>query len=118
MTRLRKAQVALAVLAMLVVGILAVVTPAHAQSAAAGAEVSAGALSDHAKGMYVMAIAVVVAGACIGAGIAVGRVGSAALGAMSERPEMFGRAIVLVGLAEGIAIYGLIIGFILLGKLR
>ena len=42
--------------------------------------------------------------------------GSAALAAMSERPEMFGRAMVVVGLAEGIAIYGLIIAIILIGN--
>ncbi|WP_218003687.1 ATP synthase subunit C [Actinomadura latina] len=47
-----------------------------------------------------------VAGAAIGAGIAVAYVGAAALAAMSERPELFGRAMVIVGLAEGIAIYG------------
>jgi V/A-type H+/Na+-transporting ATPase subunit K len=35
---------------------------------------------------------------------------------MSERPEMFGRAMVIVGLAEGIAIYGLVIAIILIGK--
>jgi V/A-type H+-transporting ATPase subunit K len=35
---------------------------------------------------------------------------------MSERPEMFGRAMVVVGLAEGIAIYGLIVAIILVGK--
>ena len=42
--------------------------------------------------------------------------GAAALAAMSERPEMFGRAMVVVGLAEGIAIYGLIVAIILIGK--
>ena len=42
--------------------------------------------------------------------------GAAALAAMSERPEVFGRAMVVVGLAEGIAIYGLIMGIILVGK--
>ena len=40
----------------------------------------------------------------------------AALAAMSERPEMFGRAMVIVGLAEGIAIYGLVVAIILIGK--
>lgn len=35
---------------------------------------------------------------------------------MSERPELFGRAMVIVGLAEGIAIYGLVVAIILLGK--
>ncbi|GAA4077332.1 ATPase [Actinomadura miaoliensis] len=59
---------------------------------------------------------IAVAGAAIGAGIAVAYTGAAALAAMSERPELFGRAMVIVGLAEGIAIYGLIIGIILIGK--
>ncbi|HEU5161039.1 MAG TPA: ATP synthase subunit C [Streptosporangiaceae bacterium] len=59
---------------------------------------------------------IAVAGAAIGAGIAVAYTGAAALAAMSERPELFGRAMVIVGLAEGIAIYGLIIGVILIGK--
>ena len=51
----------------------------------------------------------------IGAAIAVGLVGSSAMGAMSERPEMAGRALIFVGLAEGIAIYGLIIAIMILG---
>ena len=41
---------------------------------------------------------------------------AAALAAMSERPEMFGRAMVIVGLAEGIAIYGLIVAIMLIGR--
>jgi len=61
-----------------------------------------------------LAIAVVVGLSCLAAGVAVGRVGSAAIGAVSERPEMFGRSLVFVGLAEGIAIYGLIIGIMLM----
>jgi len=51
----------------------------------------------------------------IGAAIAVGLVGSSAMGAMSERPEMAGRALIFVGLAEGIAIYGLIVAIMILG---
>jgi V/A-type H+-transporting ATPase subunit K len=60
--------------------------------------------------------AIAVAGSAIGAGIAVAYTGAAALAAMSERPELFGRAIVIVGLAEGIAIYGLVVGIILIGR--
>jgi V/A-type H+-transporting ATPase subunit K len=60
--------------------------------------------------------AIAVAGSSFGAAIAVAYTGSAALAAISERPEMFGRAMVIVGLAEGIAIYGLIIAIILIGK--
>lgn len=53
----------------------------------------------------------------IGAGIAVAYVGAAAVGAMSEKPEIGGRALIYVGLAEGIAIYGLIIAIMILGKI-
>jgi V/A-type H+-transporting ATPase subunit K len=52
--------------------------------------------------------------AAIGAGIAVGITGSAAIGAITEKPEAFGRTLIFVGLAEGIAIYGLIISFLIL----
>jgi len=60
--------------------------------------------------------AVAVAASALGAALAVAYTGSAALAAISERPEMFGRAMVIVGLAEGIAIYGLIIAVILIGR--
>jgi V/A-type H+-transporting ATPase subunit K len=56
--------------------------------------------------------------ACIAAAYAVGKVGAAALGAASERPEILGRALLFVGLAEGIAIYGLIIAILLLRMIR
>jgi len=51
------------------------------------------------------------------AGLAVARVGSAAVGALAEKPELFGRVLVLVGLAEGIAIYGLIASILILNQL-
>jgi V/A-type H+-transporting ATPase subunit K len=53
----------------------------------------------------------------IGAGIAVAYVGSAALGAIGEKPELAARALIYVGLAEGIAIYGLIISIMILTKI-
>lgn len=53
----------------------------------------------------------------VAAGIAVAAVGAAALGAIAEKPELFGRTLVLVGLAEGIAIYGLIIAIMILNRL-
>lgn len=54
--------------------------------------------------------------ACIGAAIAVSSTGAAAIGTIAERPEVFGRALIFVGLAEGIAIYGLIISFMILTR--
>lgn len=61
--------------------------------------------------------AVAVGLACIGSGYAVAKIGSAGMGAISEKPEMMGRVLVFVGLAEGIAIYGLIIAIMILNKL-
>jgi V/A-type H+-transporting ATPase subunit K len=55
--------------------------------------------------------------ACIGAGYAVAHVGAASMGAVSERPELAGRALIFVGLAEGVAIYGLIVSVMILGRL-
>lgn len=67
-------------------------------------------------GQALLGAAIAVAGSSIGAAIAVAYTGSAALAAISERPELFGRAMVFVGLAEGIAIYGLVVAIILIGK--
>jgi V/A-type H+-transporting ATPase subunit K len=55
--------------------------------------------------------------AALGAGYAVAHVGTAALGALAEKPELFGRVLVLVGLAEGIAIYGIIVSILILNRL-
>ena len=53
----------------------------------------------------------------LGAGYAVAAVGSAAVGALAEKPELLGRVLIMVGLAEGIAIYGLIVSILILDKL-
>jgi V/A-type H+-transporting ATPase subunit K len=87
------------------------VVAAPVSTAAATATTSTGS-----GGTALIAASIAVAGSSIGAAFAVAYTGSAALAAMSERPEIFGRAMVIVGLAEGIAIYGLIISIILIGK--
>ena len=85
---------------------------------AAGRPEVATATTATANGSALLGAAIAVAGSAIGAGIAVAYTGAAALAAMSERPELFGRAMVVVGLAEGIAIYGLIVAIILVGEAR
>lgn len=60
--------------------------------------------------------AIAVAASTIGAGIAVAYTGSAALATVSEQPDLFGRAMVVVGLAEGVAIYGLIVAVLILAN--
>ena len=71
---------------------------------------------DAANWAALLGAAIAVAGSSIGAAIAVAYTGSAALATISERPELFGRSMVIVGLAEGIAIYGLIVAIILIGN--
>ncbi len=52
----------------------------------------------------------------LAAGYAVAQVGTAAVGALAEKPELFGRMLILVGLAEGIAIYGLIVAVLIFNR--
>jgi V/A-type H+-transporting ATPase subunit K len=68
-------------------------------------------------GLGYIAAAISTGLATIGAGYAVGSVGSSALGAVSENPKILGKTLIFVGLAEGIAIYGLIISILILGRL-
>jgi len=73
--------------------------------------------SGSAFGLGLLAAAISTSVSAVAAGIAVSIVGSAAMGAVAEKPEIMGRSIIFVGLAEGIAIYGLIISIMILGKL-
>ena len=63
-----------------------------------------------------LAAALAVGIGSIGAAYAVSTTGSAAVGAIAEKPEVFGRALIFVGLAEGVAIYGLIIAFMIISR--
>ena len=63
------------------------------------------------------AVALATGIACVGAGYAVGTVGSAALGAVSENEKILGKTLIYVGLAEGVAIYGLIISIMIIASL-
>ena len=77
---------------------------------------SGGSTPGHDPQAALLGAAIAVAGSTLGAAIAVAYTGAAALAAISERPEMFGRAMVIVGLAEGIAIYGVVIAILLMGR--
>lgn len=65
------------------------------------------------QGDKFLAMAIAVSIPSVGAGYAVARTGSAATASITEKPELFGRTIVYVGMAEGIAIYGLLISFLI-----
>ena len=70
-----------------------------------------------ATGMGYIAAAAVTGMSGIGSGIAVASSASAALGAISEDGSLFGKSLIFVAMAEGIALYGLIISFMILGRL-
>jgi V/A-type H+-transporting ATPase subunit K len=114
----RALRVVLAVdgVALLASLVLLVMAFAAGPSTASAVPQAAAETGGTVNGSALIGAAIAVAGSSIGAAIAVAYTGSAALAAMSERPELFGRAMVIVGLAEGIAIYGLIVSVILIGK--
>jgi V/A-type H+-transporting ATPase subunit K len=117
--RSRAAARSLAVLgAMMAVAIVVVVGRPSADTTeiAQTATSSTNSSTATSSGSAYIGAAIAVAGSSLGAAIAVAYTGSAALAAMSERPELFGRAMVVVGLSEGVAIYGLIVAVLILGK--
>ena len=69
------------------------------------------------NGMGFIGMALATGLACIGAGIAVGSVGSAAIGLVGEQPGAIGTTLIYVGLAEGVAIYGIVISMLIFSKL-
>ncbi|MGD0330135.1 MAG: ATP synthase subunit C [Nitrososphaeria archaeon] len=73
--------------------------------------------SDFSSGLGMLGAGLAIAGSCIGAGIAVGYAASAGIAAIVEKPSAFGFVLILAGLGEGIAIYGLLIAFQILAKI-
>ena len=109
-------RLALATNAFLLLAGLVVLTMALTAGPSSASTLPGAAAATAANGAALIGAAIAVVGSSIGAAIAVAYTGAAALAAMSERPELFGRAMVIVGLAEGIATYGLIVSVILIGK--
>ncbi len=93
--------------------LLTACVPWFVSSASAAGETVA---ADGSSGMGFIAAGISTGLACIAAGIAVGMVGAAALGLVGEKPEMLGTTLIYLGLAEGIAIYGIIVSLLILGK--
>jgi V/A-type H+-transporting ATPase subunit K len=121
LTKWHKRAIKASFLLVLVLGLLMLVSisvkAAQIAEKQAGAKDTGAAWSPEAAkvaGMGLLAAAISTGVGSLGAGIAVAYVGAAALGAIGERPEVGGRALIFVGLAEGIAIYGLIIAIMIL----
>ncbi len=69
------------------------------------------------SGLAYLAAALVTGFSCVGAGIAVAAAAPAAIGAFSEDPKAFGKALIFVALGEGVALYGLLISILIINKL-
>ncbi|MCZ0717027.1 ATP synthase subunit C [Aerococcus kribbianus] len=104
-------------IAFVVAGILIATIIAYNPGIVEAAETSAAAEAGLATGLGYIAAALSTGLSCVGGGIAVASAASAALGAISEDGSIFGRSLIFVGLAEGVALYGLIISFMILGQL-
>jgi V/A-type H+-transporting ATPase subunit K len=77
------------------------------------AETAAAAAGGQAVWKY-FAAALAVGISCIAGGLAVGQIGTAAMGAMSENPELSGKALPYAGLAEGICLWGFLVALLIL----
>ncbi|MCL2865595.1 MAG: ATP synthase subunit C [Lachnospiraceae bacterium] len=84
---------------------------------AAMAATTATSGNDLGTGLGFLAAALATGLSCVGGGVAVAGAASAALGAISEDSSVFGKSLIYVGLAEGVCLYGLIISFMILGRL-
>lgn len=108
---------ALGVNLLLFVGTLLTTCGLFLSGNAYAAEETASAVASGAAGMGYLAAALSTGMSCLGGGIAVSAAASAALGAISEDGSILGKSLIFVGLAEGVCLYGLIISFMILGKL-
>lgn len=104
---------------LLIIGLFVVLVPngLMAQEAAQEEAQAARVTGDSAVGMAFLAAGLALGISVIGAAIALSKIGSAAVAAIAEKPEITGRVIVFAGLAEGLAIWGLIIAVLILGKI-
>jgi V/A-type H+-transporting ATPase subunit K len=84
-----------------------------AQEAVAEGQAVEAAAGETAVWKY-FAAALAVGISCIAGGIAVGQIGAAAMGAMSENPELSGKALPYAGLAEGICLWGFLVALLIL----
>ena len=111
-----KAIAVLALVALLVSVMASVLLWWPAPLAAQAATATPGLEPGSGRGLAFIAAALATGLSSLGASYAVASVGAAAIGALAEKPELLGRLLIVIGLAEGIAIYGLIISIMILAR--
>lgn len=105
---------------LVIAGLIVVISPfglmAQEEAGQPAKAQPANNLSGSAVGMAFLAAGLALGISVIGAAIALSKIGSAAVASIAEKPEITGRVIVFAGLAEGLAIWGLIVAVLILGK--
>ena len=120
--RKKSSALAAQILTFVAVCLIAFAVPAVAHAASNGDAAPAAASSEQSaasgssNGITMLAAALATGLAGIGGGVAVAAAAPAAIGATSEDPKAFGKALIFVALGEGIAIYGLLISILILNK--
>lgn len=71
---------------------------------------------DIGTGLIAIGAGLAIAGSAIGAGLAEKEIGAAAVGAMAEKEELFGKGLIMTVIPETIIIFGLVIAILILGK--
>lgn len=99
---------------LLILGLLIIFTPL---SLSAQETEEAATVKNIDSGFAFLAAGLSIAVAVLGAGLALSKIGSSAMAALAEKPELMGSAIIFAGLAEGLAIWGLIVAILILGKI-
>ena len=101
---------------LILAGLMFILACLFGPSAFAAEADSAGGISGFGPGMAYIGAALSTGIAAIGGGIAVGGGAPAAIGALTEDPKSFGKALIFVALGEGIALYGMLISILILNK--
>lgn len=112
----RKVLVSLLVTVLAMVISTAIFAPGAFAAETSGTTQTAGAAPANDLMWVVIAAAVAFAAGAIAAGMAISHVGSAAMGAISEKPEIASQALIFIALAEGIVVFGFITALMILGK--
>jgi len=99
--------IVLALLTTLAISTIGLTGTAYAQESGA---------ADDGTGMKLLGAGLAFGMAAFGAGIGLGQVGAAGLAVISENPELQSKVFIFVGMVESIAIYGIVMMFIILGQ--
>jgi len=116
----RNIKTSLIILAAVLLIVGAVFTTVTAQEHAAAEQMSNVPLSTEqaeVSKMALLAAAIAFGAGAIAAGIGISHVGAAAMGAVAEKPEIAGQALIFIALAEGLVVFGFITALMILGKM-